>query len=121
MLTASNIKLESFFESSSLNTRDEASKLFSYLANDSSSKKVIFDFANIQFVSRSFADEFQKALTFLTNNENVSIEIINANSDIIEMLQAFSRTQNTVKRSFNNLPVYSFADSISLNKFLYSF
>jgi hypothetical protein len=120
MLTEKNIKLFSFFDSSSLNTRDEAIKLFTFLANDNTADKLIYDFENISFISRSFADEFHKSLIFFTNIENVSYELVNAASDIIEMLQAVSRTQNNEKRSFNNLPVYSFIDTTSLYKFLYS-
>ena len=120
MLNEKNIKLFSFFDSSSLNTRDEADMLFKLLVNDKNTNKLVFDFENISFISRSFADEFHKSLIYLTNIEHISYELENVDSNIIEMLQAVSRTQNNKKRNINSLPVFSFVESSNLYKFLYS-
>lgn len=118
MLTEKIIKLSEFFNSSSLNTRDEADKLFTFLLNDRISNKLFFDFDNINFISRSFADEFHKSLIYLTKIEHVTCELLNSDSNIIEILQAVSRTQNNDKRNRNNLPVFSFVESSSLYNFL---
>lgn len=111
------IKLSSFFNSSSLDTRDEVEALFAEVKT-ATSNKVIFDFAGIEFISRSFADEFHKQKMKLAKELNMQFEVANADLSVIEMLQAVSHTQHKVKREESRFMVYSFKDTASLFNYL---
>ena len=112
------IKLSSFFNSSSLDTRDEVVALFAEVRTGAPSNKLIFDFTGIEFISRSFADEFHKQKMQLAKELNMQFEVANADLSVIEMLQAVSHTQHKVKREESRLMVYSFKDTASLFNYL---
>ena len=76
--------------------------------------KYVFDFNGIEFISRSFADEFLKFAT----NETSEFEIKNANSTIIEMINAVKKTQEPIERHFNTIPILSYKRGAALNRLL---
>jgi hypothetical protein len=103
-----------------LNTREAASKLFGTL--DFTPYQVVeFDFSSVEFMSRSFADQFIKEKVQLMKvNSHLFIRLSNMEANILAMLQAVERTQRNTNRSFSELPVYSFSDSESLSDYLLS-
>ena len=103
------IKIISLFPAT-LDTREGATRLAEIIKADlAEDNKVELDFQGVIFMSRSFADQFHKDL--LSGDHAVDLEIKNAETGIIEMLEAVSKTQNSRKPinksykvlSFNNL------------------
>jgi len=72
----------------------------------------IFDFSGIDFISRSFADE----LFHFINEKNISVEFINANSNILEMYNAVRK--NREKRNFHTIAVIPFTEKEGISNFL---
>lgn len=77
-----------------LNTRDEAIKLFSFLFEDKTKQAfIVFDFTNVEFMSRSFADQFYQLKINCELGKNNKIQLQNYNKQIAEILEAVSNTQ----------------------------
>ena len=92
-MVTSEIKIISLFPAT-LDTREGASRLAKMIKADlADDNKVELDFQDIIFMSRSFADQFHKEL--LSGDHAVDLEIKNAESGIIEMLETVSKTQNS--------------------------
>lgn len=72
----------------------------------------IFDFSGIDFISRSFADELFHFIT----DKNISIEFVNANSNILEMFKAVQK--NGRKKSFHTIAVIPFSEKEEISNFL---
>ena len=101
-----------------LNTRDEASKLMRHIQQeDAATKDIVLDFRNVDFMSRSFADQFYKEQQSYIKAANVRIQITDADIQIIDVLQAVSKTQK-VERSFTEYPVFTFANEDVLMDYL---
>ncbi|MGV8091389.1 MAG: hypothetical protein AB2L24_05920 [Mangrovibacterium sp.] len=78
-------------------------------------QKVILDFSNITFISRSATDEF---LTFFEQN-NIEYLFTNQSENIVSMFSAVKNSHNRKqKRSFRDVPVVSFRSYKELNEFL---
>jgi len=91
-----NIKVEvAKIDGRTLNTRDEAVKLFNFFLVDKFYFKapIILDFANVEFMSRSFADQFYLLKKNWEFGNNTNIELQNYNKQIAEILEAVSNTQ----------------------------
>src|ERR1700679_3257900 len=78
-----------------LDSRDAAQKLFECASNYERNVSVVFDFDGVDFMSRSFADEFYKQNKKWSAENNPDTEIDNANIQVIEILQAVSKTQQS--------------------------
>jgi hypothetical protein len=102
-----------------LNTR-EAAIQFMKVIRDNPCNVVELDFNKVEFMSRSFADQFVKEKSLLQKDLNVSIQIINANEEIIKILSIVSKTQNKKDREFISIPVYKFSDSKLLSDYLFA-
>jgi len=102
-----------------LNTREAATELMEAV-RESSSKHIEFDFLNVDYMSRSFADQFHKEKVKLQNDMEVFIEIDNANEEIVNILRTVSNTQNKVKREYKVLPVFKYSDPVMLSDYLLS-
>lgn len=78
-----------------LDSRDEAIKLFRMMEEmHPSSTDVALDFSGVEFMSRSFADQFHKEkLNWVKRNRQSTIVIENADTQIIEILNAVAKTQ----------------------------
>lgn len=79
-----------------LMSRILARNLYTIISNTRDNEDVAIDFANVYFVTRSFADEFYNV--FL-KTPPFKISIINASDDISSMLSAVKRTQKAKKRT----------------------
>ena len=105
-----------------LDSRDEASKLFAYLTDNSKQfSSFILDFEGVDFMSRSFADEFHKLKLKWCNENNALIEIDNPSIQIMDILQAVSKTQMSRELKNEERKVLSFTNSEQLYDFLLSF
>jgi len=83
--------------------------------------QVDLDFTGVEFISRSFADQFHEEKARLAEITGKEMIVTNANESVIDMLQAVSRTQNKSSRNLSNIPVYQYSDRNSLERFLISF
>jgi hypothetical protein len=105
-----------------LDTRDEAQKLFAYLEeHDALPVTAVFDFEDTIFMSRSFADEFHKLkMKRLQENNDAVVEIVNAPVQVIEILQAVAKTQKSRTLHNSDRIQLSFTNCEQLTDFLLS-
>ena len=100
-----NIKVEvAKIDGHTLNTRDEAVKLFNFFLEDKfyfKARPIILDFANVEFMSRSFADQFYLLKKNWEFGNNTKIELQNYNKQIAEILAAVSNTQYSQENKRN--------------------
>jgi len=93
-----------------LDSREAATRLAGIVKGYSGNKQIELDFSGIEFMSRSFADQFYKEL-YLRDEDVFEIVIKNADASIIRVLDVVSKTQTkrkAVKKthqvaSYNNL------------------
>ncbi len=103
----------------SLVTREAADFLFEQINLDTF-YCVEIDFGEIQFISRSFADQFHKRKIELWENNTKEIIVENTHNDVLQMFKAVSRTQDRAIRETTNYPVVQFTTRRSLKEFLYN-
>lgn len=75
---------------------------------------VIFDFTNIDFISRAFADEL---IHFIADN-CISADFQNANSIVNEMLVVVQKNNKKRDSSFHHIAITPFPDRNEFTKFL---
>jgi hypothetical protein len=102
-----------------LNTREAATELMTAVRG-SNCKHVEFDFINVDFMSRSFADQFHKEKVALQSDFDALIEISNANEEVMNILRIVSNTQNKIKREYKILPTFKFSNTELLSNYLLS-
>lgn len=78
------------------------------------------DFSNIEFISRSFADQLHKEKIELWEANEKKVNVSNACEAVFQMLQAVSKTQNKPDRVIPDIEVLHFNDRKSLKAFLSS-
>lgn len=105
--------------SATLHTRQAATELLQVIAQNHCNL-VELDFANVEYISRSFADQFHTDKLQLAASTEKTIVVTNANEEVIKMLQAVAKTQNKADRSYEKIPVYNYTDWNSLERFLLS-
>jgi hypothetical protein len=90
-----NVKVDvASIDGSTLNSRDEAVKLFNFLqVNYLSAVTVVLNFANVEFMSRSFADQFYQLKKNWELQKKSNIQLENPSKQINEILDAVSRSQ----------------------------
>lgn len=117
-MIASEIKLLDFFPTT-LDSREAATRLTDTVRAYSGDKQVELDFSGIEFMSRSFADQFHKELCL---NEQDAFEIVikNANGSIIQMLNAVSKTQTKRRAVKKTHQVVSYNDLKQMESFVMS-
>jgi hypothetical protein len=105
-----------------LNTRDEAQKLFTQLvAHNGHTSRVTLNFTDVDFMSRSFADEFYKLkIKRNIDNNKDDINIENANLQIIDILNAVARTQKSRELKDPGRISLSFTDRQQFSDYLQS-
>ena len=74
----------------------------------------VFDFTNVFFISRAFADELFK---FFKSN-NIQFEFQNANSNILEIFKAVQKNRSKKTQSYHEIAVTSFSKNDELAQFL---
>jgi hypothetical protein len=92
-------------------------KAISYFENDIKLKanaSYIFDFTNIFFISRAFADELFKYF----KSNNIEFEFKNANSNIIEIFSAVQKNSSRKFNSYHEIAITSFDKRKDLVQFL---
>ncbi|MEX0811236.1 MAG: hypothetical protein WD048_03400 [Chitinophagales bacterium] len=102
-----------------LNSREAAIMIFDEIKQKNLST-VEFDFTDVEFMSRSFADQFYKESNKVENNTAVQIVVSNATEAVRNVLQTVAKTQNKTNRSYNKLPVFKFSNASSLKDYLLS-
>jgi len=102
-----------------LDSRDEAIQFFSQLKPYCGPfAEITLDFSGIDFMSRSFADQFHQEKMNWVKQNNMTVLIANAPVQVIEILQAVSKTQAKKERNIGALPIYSFSKEDQLLKYL---
>lgn len=79
-----------------------------------SDASVTFDFANIDFISRAFADEL---IHFIADN-CISADFQNVNSIVNEMLVVVQKNKKRRDSSFHHIAITPFLDRNEFTKFL---
>ncbi len=82
--------------------------------NSSGNSAVTFNFANIDFISRAFADEL---LHFIEKN-NMQAQFINTTSVVEEMLNAVKKNRQRRNNGYHNIAVTHFHEKEQLNQLL---
>lgn len=80
----------------------------------SDNRITIFNFKNIDFISRSFADEF---IQFIESN-NINARLFNLSPVVKEMLDAVKKNRKNRNKNFHNIAVTHFSKKEQLNQFL---
>ena len=104
---------------SSIHTR-EASTILMNLIEKESCGYIEVDFSQVDYISRSFADQFYFDKTRYTVEFKKNVIISNANESVIHMLSAVAKTQNKKPNAFLNIPIYKYSTQSQLENFLLS-
>lgn len=102
-----------------LNSREAATSLLDFVRENKCSV-IEMDFTSVEFMSRSFADQFHKEKIMLQNDYNIVIEVVNANEEVVNILRTVSRTQSKSDRQFNDVQIFSFSNTDLLQEHLLS-
>lgn len=102
-----------------LHTRQVAVELLCAVENNPC-ESIELDFQKVEYISRSFADQFHSDKLNLVNRQQKNIIVINPNDEVLKMLQAVARTQFKENRDVKELPIYRYTDWQSLERFLLS-
>lgn len=102
-----------------VHTRDAARQLLQVVA-DNPCQQAELDFLDVQYISRSFADQFHADKLELAAAQQKTIIVTNANEAVVNMLQAVARTQDKTYRNPGNLPVLRYSNWSQLENFLLS-
>jgi hypothetical protein len=117
-MTHAEIKILPLF-GKTLDSRDEAIRLFAHLKEYCTiCENLELDFSEVDFMSRSFADQFHKEKLEWIKNNNLVIKIKNVSTQIMEILQAVSKTQKSKIYCKADVSVYYYSESDSLFAFL---
>lgn len=113
-----NISVKSIL-GNTINTREAAQILLHNLKNDSGAK-IIMDFSEVDFISRSFADSLVKKRDELLNAGSFEFSLVNASDSILTMIQSVEKTQNKQKRSESSFIVYKYSEGYLVSEYLLS-
>ncbi len=115
MKSPATISVQNFFKAQSLHSREQAQDLFVDISSVMHNHEPVWiDFSDIEFISRSFADE----LIYLKTNSKrkAFINFCCTSIAVQDMLEAVTHTQ--VKRKIEKkLPVHQFDSMESLLQF----
>lgn len=100
-------------------TREIALEIFEYI-KATPSNKVDLDFTNIDFISRSFADQFHKEKLSFHEKFLTEIRVVNQNEEVFNMFSIVANTQNKVDRAVSQIIVVHFKERKTVKEFLYS-
>lgn len=117
-MIASELKLVNVLPTT-LDSREAATRLADMVREYSGDRQVELDFSGIEFMSRSFADQFHKEL-YLHDDDSFEIVIKNADAAIINMLNAVSKTQTKRKVVKKTHQVASYNDLKQMESFVMS-
>jgi len=78
------------------------------------------DFSNVEYISRSFADQFYFDKLNCAVKLKKNIIVSNANEAVMQMLNAVAKTQCKKNSTFLNIPIYKYSSQSQLDNFLLS-
>ncbi len=105
---------------SSISTRESSPVLMELIKNDPCNH-VELDFSSIDYISRSFADQFHLDKINYANEFGKTILVANASEEVIKMLQAVAKSHNSKdKKRTAKVPAYKYASYNELEGFLLS-
>ncbi|MDQ6842848.1 MAG: STAS-like domain-containing protein [Bacteroidota bacterium] len=104
---------------SSIQTREASSVLMNYVKNNSRDN-IEFDFTSVGYISRSFADQFFDRNKY-ANELKKNMVVSNASDNVIKMLQAIAKSQDSLNTKPHDIAVYKYSSYIQLENFLLSF
>lgn len=119
-MEATNTINVSEFCGTELITREAAQELIASIELSPCTVCNVFelDFAAVDFMSRSFADQLHKERLRHQQELQCEIFVINASKEIFDMLEAVAKTQNKTERKKERVPVYKFNDAKALSEYL---
>lgn len=103
----------------SIHTR-EASDILMRLIEKDLCDYIELDFSNVEYISRSFADEFYFDKLNYAIKLKKNLIVSNANEAVMHMLSAVAKTQNKKPNTFFNIPIYKYSSQSQLENFLLS-
>ena len=77
----------------------------------------VFDFSNISFISRSFADELLKYI----KTSDINWEFSNTNTNIQAILNAVKKSHENTRSDFDYVAITKFESDKEFNQFLTTF
>ena len=102
-----------------LDTRDQAIRLFESLKDYCPNcGDLTLDFKDVDFMSRSFADQFHKEKMNWHAKINIKILVENENHQVNQILKSVSRTQKPVERPRTSVQARSFNSREQVFQFL---
>ncbi|MFV0606009.1 MAG: hypothetical protein ACK5NK_09235 [Niabella sp.] len=104
--------------STNIHTR-ESSAILMHAIDNSFCEIIDLDFQDVTYISRSFADQFHFDKMQLVKCTAKKIFVINANDQVINMLQSVSKTQNK-EIQLKETQIRSFSSFSSLKTYLLS-
>jgi hypothetical protein len=117
---AAEIKILDFLNKT-LDTRESASRLFSQIkSSHCNCSKLEIDFSGVEFMSRSFADQFHKERILFQRDNNCNISFKNADYQIIDILNAVANTQTDRKPFITNYQLYTFNDLKKMDNYIFA-
>ena len=135
------LDLFDFYEAKTLSTREEADKLFDFIntldistsevnskentINSTNEKFHIsylkLDFSKIEFISRSFADQFIKNEANYKSGLNVTFEFINIDDTLRKIFEIVSNTQTEeIRKTSKSVRIISYRTFLELHSYLAS-
>lgn len=103
----------------SIHTREAVAILMNAIEDDFCSD-IELDFSGVDFISRSFADQFHHEKVQFAQTHGKRIIVTNADEAVMSMLQAVAKTQKANNREYQRIPVYKYSDMATLKNFLLS-
>ncbi len=103
-----------------LTSREVVDELVNQILN-SQANRAELDFSDVEFISRSFADQFIKEKLKLLQENSILIEVNNAKEEITEMLKTVANTQNTIERKPSSINIFKTDDFNTLKNHLWDF
>ncbi|HVZ55061.1 MAG TPA: hypothetical protein VG870_00260 [Chitinophagaceae bacterium] len=82
---------------------------------------VELDFSSVDYISRSFADQFHIDKITCTVNQQKTIIVSNASDEIINMLQAVAKSKHIGNGRAEKVPVFKYSSYSQLEEFFLSF
>lgn len=103
----------------SIHTREASAILMNLIAEDLCDY-IELDFSNVEYISRSFSDQFYFDKSTCAKTMKKILVISNANETVSHMLNAVAKTQNKKLNPFFNIPVFKYSSQSQLENFLLS-
>lgn len=103
----------------SVHTRESSKTLMNLIEKDPYNY-IEVDFSQVDYISRSFADQFYFDKTKCAIEFKKNVIVSNANESVVHMLSAVAKTQNKKPNAISSIPVYKYSTQSQLENFLLS-